>query len=247
MQLLTATAAYRNMMQAQVSQLSIKSGFRIADLGAGTGEFSFHLSQKRDRPKNIGIHEIDYVPEALQRSALRHRQAAGPNGLAIARIAANLDLLPNSAIPVRSGEFDAVLASLVVSYLHDPSLFLREAFRILKPGGSIVLSTLRRDADISKLFVDGLSELRRANQKEFFGDESDGDFDRLTRDFLNDASKILNFEEEGRFQFWDADEFSHFVLGAGFSHLRSEYSLGDPPQAVVLSACRPVCEGATKG
>jgi ubiquinone/menaquinone biosynthesis C-methylase UbiE/pimeloyl-ACP methyl ester carboxylesterase len=247
MQLLTATAAYRNMMEAQVVSLGVESGQRIADLGAGTGEFSLHISRKHGRPMDVAIDEVDYVSEALQRSVGRHRDVGGSNGLSIRRVVANLDLSGSSSIPLRSGEYDAVLGSLVVSYLRDPSWFLREAYRILRPGGRIVISTLRRDADISKLFVDGVAELRETNQDGDFGNGTREDFDGLVRDFLNDASRILDLEEEGYFRFWDADEFAELAKAAGFTHLNTQLGLGDPPQAVVLSACRPNHDTQTKG
>jgi pimeloyl-ACP methyl ester carboxylesterase len=60
MQLLTATAAYRKMMKDQVAALDIKDGQRIADLGAGTGEFSLHLATNSIRPIGITIDEITY-------------------------------------------------------------------------------------------------------------------------------------------------------------------------------------------
>ena len=100
-----------------------------------------------------------------------------------------------------------------------------------------MVSTLRRDADISKLYVDGLAELRSANFGETLGSEAPN-FDELARDFLNDASKILDFEEQGRFQFWDRSEFAALVRSAGFSVESVEHELGDPPQAIVVSARR---------
>jgi ubiquinone/menaquinone biosynthesis C-methylase UbiE len=135
----------------------------------------------------------------------------------------------------------------MVSYLRDPSKFLDEAYRILKLGGRIVLSTLRRDADISKLFVDGISELRAKDQDRVFGSGRADQFDKIARDFLNDASKILDLEEEGHFRFWDADEFCELVQAAGFSCISTQLGLGDPPQAVVLTACRPNHDAQTRG
>jgi ubiquinone/menaquinone biosynthesis C-methylase UbiE len=247
MQLLTATAAYRNMMKVQVDALDIKDGQRIADLGAGTGEFSLRLVLKLPRPIGITIDEVDYISEALQRSTIRHSEIDGVNGVSIRRVVANLDLSGRSSIPLKGEQYDAVLASLMVSYLRNPSKFLDEAYRILKPGGCIVLSTLRRDADISKLFVDGISELRATDQHRVFGTGRAGQFDKLARDFLNDASRILDLEEEGYFRFLDADEFCELARAAGFSDISTQLGLGDPPQAVVLTACRPNHDAQTKG
>jgi len=43
-------------------------------------------------------------------------------------------------LPVRSGQFDHAVMLAVVEHLSEPQEVLREAFRILAPGGSLVLS-----------------------------------------------------------------------------------------------------------
>jgi SAM-dependent methyltransferase len=132
-----------------------------------------------------------------------------------------------------------VLASLLVGYLGDPGAFVREAARLLRPGGRLVLSNLRRDADISQLFVDGLAEFSGSEARARFGRDAAGDFDGLARSFLNDAARLLELEEQGRFRFFDPAELRELVTGAGFLDVATELAFGDPPQAVVLAARRP--------
>jgi ubiquinone/menaquinone biosynthesis C-methylase UbiE len=43
-------------------------------------------------------------------------------------------------LPVRSGQFDHVVMLAVVEHLTEPQKVLRESFRILAPGGSLILS-----------------------------------------------------------------------------------------------------------
>jgi len=238
MQLLTATAAYRNFMEAQVRALRIRPGERIADLGAGTGEFPLHLVRHEGLPADIKIDEVDYVSEALLRGEdrLKHHMRSGE--LSIARVIANLDASKSTSIPFSDEKYDCVLASLVISYLDSPTAFLEEVHRILKPGGRLVLSTLRPDADISKLFVDGLAELKPSGNRKNLGHISDTEFEDLTRDFLNDASKILDLEEAGQFRFWAPEELCELVASAGFSSTSARLALGEPEQAVVLTAIR---------
>ena len=45
----------------------------------------------------------------------------------------------NKALPIESGVADAVISISVLEHLCEPQVMLSEAFRILKPGGSIVL------------------------------------------------------------------------------------------------------------
>jgi SAM-dependent methyltransferase len=130
------------------------------------------------------------------------------------------------------------LAGLLISYLPEPLQLLGEAHRILKPGGRIVISSLRRDADMSRLYRDGVVELREGRAREALGARSAEKIDELARAYLNQASRLLDFEEEGTFRFWDPAELVDLVKSAGFSGVASQRSLGTPPQAVIVSAVR---------
>jgi ubiquinone/menaquinone biosynthesis C-methylase UbiE len=140
------------------------------------------------------------------------------------------------ALPCRAERYDAVLCSLLLSYLEDPVAFLGEARRILKPGGRLVLSCIRRDGDLSKIYNESLRELHPALLRERFGAAVAADIEAVRQTFLSDAARILDLEEFGYFRFWDAHELALLVEAAGFRDVRTGSSLGDPPQAVVLSA-----------
>jgi SAM-dependent methyltransferase len=50
------------------------------------------------------------------------------------------DLNANPSLPFAAGEFDVVLCALSIEYLNRPEAVLREAARVLKPGGACVIS-----------------------------------------------------------------------------------------------------------
>jgi hypothetical protein len=101
-----------------------------------------------------------------------------------------------------------------------------------------VLSTLRRDADISRIHVEGLAELRAGLARQEFGETAADSIDEMARAFLNDASRILDFEEEGTFRFWDLEELEGLTRSAGFVVEEACYAFGEPPQAAVVVARR---------
>lgn len=54
---------------------------------------------------------------------------------------ASIDLNPDATVPAEDGSFDVVLSTQVLEHVSDPSLYLSECFRVLCPGGRLLLST----------------------------------------------------------------------------------------------------------
>lgn len=54
---------------------------------------------------------------------------------------ADITIRPDGGLPCEDGSVDCVLSSQVLEHVQDPSLYLREAFRVLKPEGTLLLST----------------------------------------------------------------------------------------------------------
>lgn len=55
--------------------------------------------------------------------------------------AATLKLLSDGRLDVEDAAFDVVFSTQVLEHVADPALYLSEAFRVLKPGGHLLLST----------------------------------------------------------------------------------------------------------
>jgi ubiquinone/menaquinone biosynthesis C-methylase UbiE/pimeloyl-ACP methyl ester carboxylesterase len=236
LELLAATAAYRNFMETQIGLLHLEKGQRVADLGAGTGEFVISLTRGVN-PRELFVFEFDFIRDAL----LRAREHHGPGGgnVVAAQCLCDLDFRREEVIPVSTASLDAVMLSLVISYVSNPGTLLREIYRVLKPGGRVVVSSMVRDADGMMLFHDGLLEYATAEARLSLGGETRNSFESVVRDFLNDGSKLFDLEERGRFRFWDERELRLAMGGAGFAGIESRLSFGDPAQAVIVSAVRP--------
>jgi SAM-dependent methyltransferase len=54
---------------------------------------------------------------------------------------ASLVLEADTRVPADDATFDAVLSTQVLEHVEDPSLYLSECFRVLRPGGRMLLST----------------------------------------------------------------------------------------------------------
>jgi len=60
----------------------------------------------------------------------------------------------NSSIPVETGSVDFAVSLAVLEHLRDPSIFLSEIYRCLKPGGVVYLSTPNFQYDMRNFYND---------------------------------------------------------------------------------------------
>jgi SAM-dependent methyltransferase/pimeloyl-ACP methyl ester carboxylesterase len=238
-ELLNNGSAYYTMMGQQVDLLRLCNGDRVVDLGSGVGAFGLFLAGRGQLPRELSINSIDYVREAHERARIRIAAVNLPSGMKISYIDADLNILHDqNHIPLASGSADAIIASLLLSYLERPELLLMEMQRLLRPGGRLVISSLSKDADISRLYTESAAELTLGIAHRALPELQPEQLRTALRSFLNDASKVLELEDAGAFQFWEAAELIELVTSSGFGKVEARKSLGNPPQAILLSAVR---------
>jgi 2-polyprenyl-3-methyl-5-hydroxy-6-metoxy-1,4-benzoquinol methylase len=91
----------------------------LLDVGAGDGTLAQRLQTEAFDVKAVDLVTKDFWPRSIEiRSA-------------------NL----NDGIPYTDGEFAAVVVTEVIEHLENPWMFVRELYRITRPGGVVLLST----------------------------------------------------------------------------------------------------------
>ncbi len=102
--------------------------WEVADLGAGTGTLAMRLAAHVKR-----VYAVDSSPEML--GALRAR----------ASDVANVEVVPGEmeSLPLETASVDVAIMLLVLHYVPEPRRALSEAFRVLRPGGRLVVVDMR--------------------------------------------------------------------------------------------------------
>jgi ArsR family transcriptional regulator len=126
------TEVYGTALGAEALLALLPSEWTVADLGCGTGAMAAELA-----PRVARVVAVDQSGEMLR--AARRRLAPHRN---VEIHEARLE-----ALPLADASCDAALLVLVLSYLEDPGAALREAARVLRPGGRLVVVEAARHAD----------------------------------------------------------------------------------------------------
>ena len=143
------------------------------------------------------------------------------------------DTVLNLGFP--ENHYTRVIASLFISYLQNPDYALAECHRMLKPGGILVVSTMKPDSDISTMFTNYIRKVLTPNCKEE-GEKADESAVIGARAMLNEAAGLFELEEDGFFKFYTSKELASLLAGAGFSEITVLPSMGNPPQALIATA-----------
>jgi ubiquinone/menaquinone biosynthesis C-methylase UbiE/pimeloyl-ACP methyl ester carboxylesterase len=135
-------------------------------------------------------------------------------------------------------EFDKIIASLFISYLHNPDDIFGEFYRVLKPGGTLLASSMKPDSDISAIFTSYVEKVQSFDLADTGIDNRDRNLS-AARAMLNEAAALFELEEDGYFRFYAAEELTEMAASAGFTRPEVCVSLGNPPQAFIVTARKP--------
>jgi SAM-dependent methyltransferase len=99
----------------------VAAGMRVLDVGCGPGGLAHELAER------VGARNVAAIDPAAQfAEACSERNPGADVRVGIAE-----------ELPWRDGRFDAALSSLVIGFMTDPDLGVREMARVTKPGGTV--------------------------------------------------------------------------------------------------------------
>jgi ubiquinone/menaquinone biosynthesis C-methylase UbiE len=115
---------YRPEHDAVLRELRRAAPARVLDIGCGTGLLTARIREQLPAARVVGC---DFSRGMLERAARRRRASALVRGSAL-------------ALPFGAGAFDAVVSTEAFHWFPDQDAALREFFRVLAPGGRLLVS-----------------------------------------------------------------------------------------------------------
>lgn len=233
---------YAEYFQAMSAHLgSIRDGDIILDAGCGNGFYGVSVAHSLLQEIDLGFNTIEQVhycgidltAHGLERSYARQNEELHTLAARSERMRAALNysyrkidfdsLTEDSSVqlPFADGSVSKLCSSLVLSYLKEPLILMREFYRVLQPGGVAAISSMKPGCDMTVLYHSYVD-------KDVPDEKRDADANRL----LSAAGKIKLKKDSGIYNFFSASELLSLASAAGFKEMSSSRSLGNQANVI---------------
>ena len=230
---------YRNFLSDIDGLLDVRQAENVLDAGCGNGHFGAWLFERVIEymfKEKIQLKDfsplcyigLDFVEKSLKEARFKHLNL-------VRRVYRELSLRDKYQavkfkyvlcdieypLPFPDSYFDKICCNLVISYVKDPQFTAKELIRVLKPGGKMVISSMKPFADLSQIYRNFADQTQ--SQEEL--DEA--------RKLLSAAGRIKQKEGAGIYKFFSEGELLGLLGKQGKS--RSARTFADQVNAVIFS------------
>lgn len=136
--------------EAVLGFLKPRPGLSVLDVGCGTGTYALELAAA-----GLKVSGVDISPAMLDLA----REKAGASDLGI-----SFHLADACNLPFEENTFDAVVSVTALEFIPEPGAALAEAYRVLKPGGTLVVGVIEKNSAWGRYY----SERARSRPESVF-------------------------------------------------------------------------------
>ncbi len=172
----------------------------MLDIGTGPGHIPLLVVERIPGCRILGVD----MARTMLGIAEKHR-AASTDGSRI-----RYEVADAKELPYRDGEFDTVFSNTILHHIPDPVPYLREAYRVMKPDGVLLIRDLFRPDSEPRL--EELVDLHTAGESEYqTGRFRQSLWAALTLDELREAAVAAGIEGHELVQ--DTDRHMSLQIG----------------------------------